>query len=223
MSTHLGERSPGTPGGPRRTRQGSLIAAVGVASLLASLGLGLAVTAGGRTGRDLEVAHWLARHGGAQAVPFAHLMTRTVSPTNGGLLLVVVAAVLARRSRRWAPLLVASAALAACTLAVLGQKHGFARPGHGGELVHGGAYPSGHTATALVVGLTLVLLLRRRRRGVTAAGTAAALAVTGVLGASMVVARYHWATDILGGLLTGLAVFCVTVGVASVCRLPTRG
>lgn len=187
------------------------------------MGLGQAVTAGGRTRRDEAVARWLALHVGTGGDMVAKVMAFVVSPTNGAVLLLVVAAVLARRTRSWSPLLVASAALLACTVAVLGQKHFFARVGQRGEIVHGGAYPSGHTATAMVVGLTLVLLLSGRRPWVVASGTAGALAVTGVLGASMVVAKYHWATDIVGGLLTGLAVFCVTVGVASVCRLPTRG
>jgi membrane-associated phospholipid phosphatase len=67
-----------------------------------------------------------------------------------------------------------------------------------------GAYPSGHTATALVCTGTLAVLFARRhapyRRGLT-------LAVTGwttLVAWSLLWLHYHWLSDVLGGALLGV-------------------
>jgi undecaprenyl-diphosphatase len=120
-------------------------------------------------------------------------------------LLLTVVALWAISSRAPWPVVAAAPAVVSLTVTVLAGKWLLARPGPpGSEPVDIlGAYPSGHTATALVCTGTLAVLLARRypqyRRGLT-------LAVTGwttLVAWSLLWLHFHWLCDVLGGALLG--------------------
>ena len=176
------------------------------------LGLGLAVlTTLVATGRTVRLDHWmdetLPRRGGGPA-PLHFVAEAIITVANPAItmaLLLTVVALWAIRSRTPWPVLAAAPALASLTVTVLFGKWMLARPGPpGSHPVHFlGAYPSGHTATALVCTGTLAVLVARRhpqcRRGLT-------LAVTGwttLVAWSLLWLHFHWLCDVLGGALLG--------------------
>lgn len=69
------------------------------------------------------------------------------------------------------------------------------------------SYPSGHATGASAVGLTLahVLVDQGRARALPAFGLA--LGATAAVGVARVVRDAHWATDVVGGLFAGTAVY----------------
>lgn len=176
------------------------------------LGLGLAVltslVATGRTvGLDRWVDETLPRRGGGPApLHFvAEAITTVASPPLTLGLLLIATVLWAIWSRTLWPVLAAAPAVALLTVTVLLGKWLFARPGTpGSDPVHiFGAYPSGHTATALVCTGTLAVLVTRRhpqyRRGLT-------LAVTGwtaLVAWSLLWLHFHWLCDVLGAALLG--------------------
>ncbi|HYJ74159.1 MAG TPA: phosphatase PAP2 family protein [Kineosporiaceae bacterium] len=123
-------------------------------------------------------------------------------PVAGTLLAAVTVAVcVSRRSWRPAvPVVMASAVGAGATLLV---KVVLARPDPGatGSGV-GGSFPSGHTlGVALCAGLVVHLVRPAAPRSPSlVAGLAGA-----VMGFALVVVGAHWASDVIGGLLLGLA------------------
>ena len=94
-----------------------------------------------------------------------------------------------------------------------------ARPGPPGGPPHDlfGYYPSGHTTTAAVCLGTLALVAARRHRARRIPLLGAAVLWTTLVGAAMVIHRYHWPTDVLAGFLLG------TLLLTLVDRLPDPG
>jgi len=117
---------------------------------------------------------------------------------------LAVTVCLVRRPVR--PALVAAAAGTAAAAATLLVKLALARPDpHVTGTGHGGSFPSGHTVGVVVcVGLAVQLI----RPGARGWARVAALAAGTVMGVGLVVIGAHWATDVLGGLLLGLAAVC---------------
>jgi membrane-associated phospholipid phosphatase len=131
-------------------------------------------------------------------------------------LLFAVAAFVAYRVRSWRPLTVSALAVFALNLFVLILKVALGR-----NLPHlnnpdffngGDIYPSGHSANVvLVYGLLAYLLLHYRvvaptRRQVL---VAVVVVLSLVMVATSLLLRWHWFTDLIGGLLIGGAVLQV--------------
>ncbi|MER5480033.1 phosphatase PAP2 family protein [Streptomyces sp. NPDC002734] len=120
----------------------------------------------------------------------------------------------AGRARWWTPPAVAAGAAVAVPLVVAPLQALIARPGPPPMAPETGFYPSGHTATAVVLyGVAALLLLPWLRR------RAARLAVvllwaTLVAGTAVGLVRhgYHWPLDVMGSLTAGGAVLTARTG-----------
>jgi membrane-associated phospholipid phosphatase len=125
-----------------------------------------------------------------------------------------LAAILAWRRGTWRPLAVPLVVMVVLALVVPGMKlwTGRTNPLSGADLMWAGGteYPSGHTINAIVVwGMTFAFaacldwkvgrwLTPRRRTALTAA-------MTVLIGCSVLVARTHWLTDVIGSVFFGVA------------------
>jgi membrane-associated phospholipid phosphatase len=114
----------------------------------------------------------------------------------GSVVLATLAVALYRR--RWRLAL----ATALCPLLAMGLAR-VLKPMFGRERQSGLAYPSGHTATLVVV-MGMVVLVAGA--AVWAVAIAVAYSLLGMLGVGV---SYHYFTDTVGGLLLGTAIVCV--------------
>ena len=108
------------------------------------------------------------------------------------------------------PLLVAGGAALALGITVLGMKHAIARPFPLPPLPPL-AFPSGHTASALVCSGTVVLLSARR----SPAAWSAVGVLTTLVAVALLLRAAHWASDVVGALALGVVLL---VGVARATR-----
>ena len=181
----------------------------GAAVLALSLAVLTTLVAKGGPGVGLDgwVEETLPRRGGGPApLHFvAEAITMVANPPLTMALLLAAVALWAIRSRSLWPVVAAAPAVVGLTVTVLVGKWLLARPGPPGSQPVDilGAYPSGHTATALVCTGTLAVLFARRlspyRRGLT-------IAVTGwttLVAWSLLWLHFHWLSDVLGGALLG--------------------
>jgi undecaprenyl-diphosphatase len=108
--------------------------------------------------------------------------------------------------RRYREALLLAALLLSERLVVAVLKLGFARdrPDPAGHLdaVHTLAFPSGHSANAMTLGLGLALLLTAPGKG-RAAAIAAGLLFAFLVGGSRMVLGVHWPSDVAGGWAFG--------------------
>jgi membrane-associated phospholipid phosphatase len=144
--------------------------------------------------------------------------------------LIVVTGYVAWRTRQWRPVMVAVSSVVALNLVVLVLKlwlgRGQPRLENPDFFNSGDLYPSGHTANVvLVYGLAVFLLVRyiglsrRIRRMLWAAVVVLSVAMTAV----SLTLRWHWFTDLIGGLLVGAAVLQATVTLDSAVPLTREG
>jgi undecaprenyl-diphosphatase len=207
---------PPSVGRPTPRRAAGPALAVTAAGLLA--GVTEQVLAGGGLVRaDLRLAGWLAHH----QVRWLHQLAYTVTLLGARGVLVVPLLLLAgwraRRDGTWRPLLqlVAALVVLAFTVEVFKLAVGRAAPGTGSPAtgVGGLSFPSGHVADVMVLGALLVHWLgwdRLWRRHVVSAAAV-------VVGVALIYVHYHWASDVLAGLLAGQLI--VTAG-GRLLRLP---
>lgn len=120
-------------------------------------------------------------------------------------LTVAVAACWSWRERSAACLRTTAIAVSVLAASVLAGKALLDRPGPPGSPPHHllGYYPSGHTTTAAVCVGVLALLAGRRRPSLRVPLLAAAALWTVIVGAALVIHRYHWPSDVVAGLLLG--------------------
>ena len=138
----------------------------------------------------------------------AFLVVDLATPAVGVAVVLLLAAWLSWRWRDRAPLVVAVPAVVLLTTTVLLGKAVIDRPSPGFTTVldHGGSYPSGHTATALVCAGVLAEVVsrlrpHRRRAAWTAAAVWTLLVVLGLLWL-----HFHWLSDVVGSVLLGTLV-----------------
>jgi undecaprenyl-diphosphatase len=177
----------------------------------------VAVERGGRlVALDHRIADWLVVHRSVAGLRVATGLIYLGEPNLMPFVLLALAGVLSARRRSWEPIRVAAIAVAALSVVVLGTKEAFGRGGPAGQLavssgwrvdqfvsfMHRGAFPSGHTTTAIVTWTTAVVLIRGR---LGRAGLALVSAVALVVGASLVYAGFHWLSDVLGAYALGIA------------------
>jgi undecaprenyl-diphosphatase len=152
-------------------------------------------------------------HRWSALVTACRYVTDVVSPPVDAVVLAVGAVLLARRRRQWEPVVVAAAAGSATAAVVLVVKHATHRAAPGPESVvmsgHGGSFPSGHTAMA-VVGLgTLALLVAAERPTWTGRLLLAALALSSLVAVALVYAEFHWLSDTIASLAFGAGVLAL--------------
>ena len=168
--------------------------AVGAALVAASAALGASVSHGARADWVDQVAlRWLPADGASTGYVW---LTRIGSPPVllGGLVAAVAMAAILKGSRR------AAASVAGPIVAVLISDL-IAKPIIDRQLVSGHfAYPSGTEVAVAAVAMALVLAAPARGRWY--ASTVAVAACVGV-GVGVVGLRWHYPTDVIGGMLLG--------------------
>jgi membrane-associated phospholipid phosphatase len=165
----------------------------------------------------------------AELRPVLHLLDRIGQRAICLPVLVLVGWVVSRRIRSWRPMVVAAVAVLALNALVAALKFGLQRgaplENQPAFLAGGEWYPSGHTANVvLVYGLAAYLWCHytraRRRTAVILAGIVAALTVLMV--ATSLTLRWHWFTDLIGGVMVGAAVLQAVVTIDRLWPLRAR-
>lgn len=117
------------------------------------------------------------------------------------------------------PFLPVLAALAAASVGAILAHHAvklvYRRPRPAGALARGKtepAFPSGHTTDATAVLVTGAYLLARQGLAVPSVVAVAAILLAAGTGVSRVLLGWHWATDVLGGWITGVGVAACAAG-----------
>jgi undecaprenyl-diphosphatase len=171
------------------------------------------------TAIDRPAVEWIAAHRPGWLTPFVVSVTDLGSKVLLTLAVATAAVVAARRLGSVRPLLLALCALGGCALLVAGIKVviGRARPDqpHQALAESGFAFPSGHSASALV-GWALVAWLVCRltaNRTVWAAAWVSAALLTVAVGLSRIYLGVHYPSDVIGGWTLG-AVWLTTVLIA---------
>jgi membrane-associated phospholipid phosphatase len=188
-----------------------------------------AVTAAGLlSGLDQGVAATVARTRDHAADVALSAVALSASVPVSLAWLAILAAVAAGRPG-WRPrVLVLAGAVLAATLLELLLKHVVDHPGpypartvhlfaFGAELAEPGSYPSGHLIRGMSLAVGTALLVSGHRRP---AALAVAAVYTAVIAWTRVYLNEHWTSDVLGGLLVGLA---AVVAVAAVPARPAEG
>jgi membrane-associated phospholipid phosphatase len=126
------------------------------------------------------------------------------------------------------PLIPVLATLATASIGAILAHHAvklvYRRPRPAGALARGKtepAYPSGHTTDATAVLVTGAYLLARQGLATPDVVAAAALLLALSTGVSRVLLGWHWATDVVGGWMAGVAVAACAAGLyESLARVP---
>lgn len=213
---------PAAPGTVVRAPLGSATATVviGLFGLIASLIVLGSVAAGVRSQEVFALDAWATPFLHGIASPGMDTLMNTLTALGSSAVIVpafaAVVAVLLWRHRPGAALFLGVVSLGALVLNAT-MKVFFQRPRPVLPWAHvlpDYSFPSGHTMNALVFYLALALILwsiRGRRIGL-AAVAVASIIVLGV-GASRIYLGYHYLTDVVGGLLAGIA-WLLVVGTA---------
>lgn len=159
---------------------------------------------------------------GADSSGAPHLALRgaTLLGQRGVTLPVLLAAALWRSwtCRSTTPVRTALTGLLLLAVAGAALKYGLGRPAPGsgidGLRLGGQSFPSGHTANAVLTAGLLVRLLRGpttpKRTGRPSRSGAPLAAAAGLLtGAAVILLDYHWASDVVAGLLLGLCLLAL--------------
>ncbi len=170
--------------------------------------LGGVVAQAGITAFDTGVRVFVLAHRPPLLLTLFRGITTGGSVTPMVLYAVVSALLLALRGR----LLVAATLLVApvgAVVAYLGLKNVFARnrPSGVGNVIEGTySFPSAHATTSAAVCCTIAYICWRERLLRQPAALALCIIAPALIGGSRVFLDVHWATDVLGGWLAGLAI-----------------
>jgi undecaprenyl-diphosphatase len=136
-----------------------------------------------------------------------------------GLVWLVLGLVLSLAWRRWQPfvLVLVADAIADGVASLLKLAFGVHRPAEQGDLLgvpHSRSFPSGHTATSFACATVLAVLVPRAAPFVYV--LAAAIAY------SRLYVGVHWPTDVLGGIVVGVATALLLLAAARRRSMPLR-
>jgi membrane-associated phospholipid phosphatase len=134
-------------------------------------------------------------------------VVNSLRPVTVAAFLAVATAVVCLSRRTLRPAVLAVGASAAAVVVTALVKVMLVRPDpRGGTSGHGGSFPSGHT-TAVVVCIGLVLFVLRPQPRPWQWLVCGAVGL--VMGTALVVEAMHWGSDVVGGMLLGVAVLSV--------------
>lgn len=158
---------------------------------------------------DLGVEHWLATHPSAALHAFFLGVSRIAGITGMRVLGFGGAVLLWIRSRRRLAVGMVVVVLAGMELFEITKPYiARQRPSYGFSIDPTYAFPSGHATLSAAVCATLAYIFWRERLAAGGAMLVAAIVSPLVIGVSRVYLDMHWATDVLGGWLAGLAIAC---------------
>lgn len=183
------------------------LAAAALIALAAVWGVGAWIAAVGgdpRIGPDLAWLDWMS----AIRNPVLTAVAVALNAIGGGrvaalIVAAVVLALLITRGWRAALFLALTAAVSSVDVQLLKMFAGRLRPPHDLVAATGGSFPSGHTAAAAVLAVTLGLLLGRRWVWAVGAGWAALMAF------SRTYLEVHYLTDVTASVVVATAVAAV--------------
>ncbi len=213
-----GKQAP-APGGTREPRYGLARLLVGVALSVLVLLLGLLAKTGPVSRLDLRVDRHIAMQDRTSMLTtLARAVSTIATPEIVGVgLMIVMPLVLVLASRRLDALKVFCMFGGALVLAEIGKKvineHRPPTSLWAMTADSGSSYPSGHTTTAAVFAVALVVI------AATLAGRSAALVLGGMYVVAVAVSRVyladHYPPDVIGGLLCALAAAFIVTGLAA--------
>lgn len=193
--------------GPGRPRGWFVLAAVAAVAFLV-----LTVLVAADATRDLDVAarDWFRPDDvWGQTQIRVDVVVEGLKPRNMVPFLALVAVVACVRRRSWRPAAYVALLAGVAGALTMATKVIVERPDpHQDMTAVGGSYPSGHTVTVLVcLGAALLVLQQRPRWW---EWVVVVLAGTG-MGLALLLQAAHWLTDVVGGLLLGVAVLVAAV------------
>ena len=163
------------------------------------------LTGGPLTDIDVDIAMWLRGQGPRHPfiLAMAEVISRIATPQWSVAGSLVLAGGMSRCARSWQPLKRTTAAVGLLSATVLGMKMLIDRPGPRGSGATG-YFPSGHTATAVVCGGTLLLLAHGLWPGLRRFHLRRLVVLWALLvGWAMTWHNYHWLTDVIAAWLLG--------------------
>jgi membrane-associated phospholipid phosphatase len=188
---------------------------------LASMALFVVLTALVATGVTRPLDGWVVQslrpndRWGVQQIRWSPWMTR-LEPQRMYAMLAVVAVVAAVWRRSGWPVLFAGVVAGASVGLTVAAKVALARPDpHGYVSPSGGSYPSGHMVAVVACSTACLLLVWPRIHWLLWAPVTAAV---GLMAGALLASAAHWLTDVVGGVLLGVAL----VSGCSVLRLRQR-
>ena len=154
---------------------------------------------------DRAIRDALLRHPGRPLLGAATTFVDVFSPLTDALALTAGAGIFVWRRGRFAPVIAVAVTGWLMAAVVLGTKYAVGRPPPVPVAAgHGGSFPSGHTAAAVVCLGALALLIAIERPRWAWPMLVAVGAVTLAVAAALVYANFHWFFDTVGSVALGI-------------------